>query len=686
MDREHEQWKAREVARLLALVETERRYYQEIVASIPVGILILSPDLTVVSSNREVRRIFGLRSGEPVRGTIEQFLPETVVDRIRETIQMGVAHDKLAVPVPGEPERSLRVSMRQIGTWDDEPSQEALVTIEDAPAQSVAAAPAAGLPVPEMIESLDAVIWAAELSSKRFLYVNDHAVQLLGYSADHWVNTSGFWAERIHPTDRRRVVEHYSEALNDSNHAICEFQALTASGEEVWLRESVRLLQDEQGHVRHLIGFAVDVTERHMLDAQFMQAQRVDAVNRLSARLANEINNQAMIVAGYTEDILAALEPRSPLRSDLREIQAAAERLRGLATKMSSAHRTQAAPAEPIDVAELLREMEPGLRQSLGEHGFDLRVFPQVLGVRAEPDQLHQVVRAFIDRACAEARHGQRITIDCSPLQTDERSERAGLRPGVYAVIRIDDNGPTLDDSERASLFDGFGGAGQDHTDTALALARAYRIVRQWGGDISVSNTGPGTRVRIYLPRAGEPTPEPLEIHAEPQKLAEPAPPQAVEAPPPAPPPPPRQPSILVVEGEGGIRTLIQKMLRRQGYQVLDAADAATALKVCEQNTNKIDLLIADASAKPMASAETLEQIRRFCPGIKPLFLVGDLDDHAVQIHLGSASLAKPFTLGSLVNKVKNMLEETGPAQSPEDAGSETNNADSAVTAEAGAS
>ena len=108
MERDLEQLNPREVARLLALVETERRYYQEIVASIPVGLLILSADLNIASSNREVRKIFGLRSGDPLRGKIEQFLPPSILEKVREVMNTGTPLIKIPVSVPGEPESILK--------------------------------------------------------------------------------------------------------------------------------------------------------------------------------------------------------------------------------------------------------------------------------------------------------------------------------------------------------------------------------------------------------------------------------------------------------------------------------------------------------------------------------------------------------------------------------------------------
>src|SRR5580700_8496542 len=132
MDRaDLEQWKAREVARLLALVETERRYYQEIIASIPVGLLVLTTDLSIVSSNRAIKRIFGLRGGDSVRGRLDSLLPSWILDRARDVLTTGVPQLELLAETEHRGGRRLRVAILAIRNWEDEDEQEALIAIED---------------------------------------------------------------------------------------------------------------------------------------------------------------------------------------------------------------------------------------------------------------------------------------------------------------------------------------------------------------------------------------------------------------------------------------------------------------------------------------------------------------------------------------------------------------------------
>ena len=123
-----EQWKGREVARLLALVETERRYYQEIVASLPIGLIVVSSDLSIVSSNRAVRSIFGLLGSDRVRGRLNTILPEWVQHKAREVLETGAPQHGVMVDHDG---KRLRVSILPARNWGEEAQPEVLLCVED---------------------------------------------------------------------------------------------------------------------------------------------------------------------------------------------------------------------------------------------------------------------------------------------------------------------------------------------------------------------------------------------------------------------------------------------------------------------------------------------------------------------------------------------------------------------------
>ncbi len=667
---DQEQWKAREVARLLALVETERRYYQEIVASAPVGLMVLSADLSIVSSNREVRNIFGLRSGDPVRGRLDTLLPAWVLDKVREVLASGQEQLRILVQTGRDAGHPVRVSIQPIRSWDDEPEMEALLTIEDVSGITTPAAagpalvPTEGaLPSAELLENLDAIIWAVELPSMRFLYVNDKAQELLGYPAEKWLESPSFWSERIHPEDRDSVVESYGRAIENWSRHSCEFRAQTSYGRVVWLRESARLLVDQQGQTRHLIGVAVDVTQRRLIEEQVIRAQRSDAVGKLATQVSQEIHNLLMLVSGYGEELTHGLPQGHPLQSDLRELLSATDRLRGLANQLSLVSRRSSSQPGPVDLGALVGRLRQQLKEAAGEKiNLDIKVFPATIGVQADAGQLEQLVTGLVRRAARNMPAGGDITIECCPIEITEDGRREEmLRPGVYAALTIEDNGPTPDGETRAAMFESVATPREAQDDIAQLLTRMYPYVRQWGGDISVSVNSPrGAVFQIFLPRIGELLHVPPHTEAD-ASVAErhKAPLQAVPPPAPAPPPEPVNPTILIAEEDGGIRALVKKILRKQNYRVLEAESIDEALKVATED-HKLDLLIADVTNTKLDGRKLAQRLAQQFPGMKALYLSGYSEDASAQapdVPEGAPHLQKPFTLGSLLNKVKEVLE-----------------------------
>ncbi|MGI8744694.1 MAG: PAS domain-containing protein [Bryobacteraceae bacterium] len=694
MERTHlEQWKAREVARLLALVETERRYYQDIVASLPVGLLVLASDLSIVSSNRELRKIFGLRSGDPIRGRLDTLLPETVLDQVRDVLKTGNPQNNLAVHSERDGGKHLRVSIQSIRNWDDETEQEALVTIEDV--SDISPPPLAALsstktqldtavlPASEVLGNLEAIVWAVELPSKQFLYVNEKAEELLGYPAEHWLKAPGlkvpgFWEERIHPEDREWVLESYDRAIENWSRHSCEYRAQTAYGRVVWLRETARLLLDQDGQTKHLIGIAVEVGQRRMLENQVIQSQRVDALGKLGNRVSNEINNLLMVVSGYGEELVHGLPASHPLHSDLQEILSATDRLRGLANQLSLFSRRPSAAPSPLDLGAFITRIEPVLKNALGDRILlDLKMFPATIGVHADPAHLEQLLTALAQRARREMVDGGKLSIECSHLEITEdlRRDEIALRPGLYGVIAVEDTGPTPDPEARAAIFESIATPREAKDDTDAILSRIYGFVRHWGGDISVSVNSPhGAVFEIFLPRVGEsagaippasPNAEPVEQQDPPEREREDAPLE------PAPEPEPVQETILIAEEDAGIRALVKKILRRQNYTVLEAGSPDEALKAAAEHTGKIDLVITDVSAAQLDGEELAQKVMAQYPQARILYLSGYTDDPSAQaadVPDGAASLQKPFTLGSLLNKVREVLElqpESAPSTPP---------------------
>jgi two-component system, cell cycle sensor histidine kinase and response regulator CckA len=662
-----DQWRAREVARLLALVETQRRYYQEIVASIPVGLMVLSADLSILLANGAARKIFGLHAGDSPHRRIDTILPASLLDRIETVLKTGVAAVGVMIET-GHDQRRLRVGILANRHWDEEAAQEALLTIEDltaveavpapvaadvieTPAIEAPSAPTPAVSASEFIDNLDAIIWAVEVPSMNFVFASPQAGKLLGFAPEHWTSHPSFWLDRIHNADRDWVAQSYQRAIESGAANSCEFQAITAGGGALWLREYSRLLPAAEGQPRYMIGVAVDVTERRMLEDQVVQAERVEAVSRLASRMAHDLNNALMILTGYGEELLTALPAGSTMRSDVQEILAATERVGGLTSQLLSFARRQGQAAGEIELESSLAKISLRLDALLGTHvGLDLHLSAEPNRVRADASQLEHVLTAIVERARQGMHAGERIALQTSRVEITEdlRRPNAPLQPGAYAVISIVAPAAPLDGEAKAALFECSLPGKEPWDEVAATLSRAYGMVRQWGGDISVSNASHASLFRIFLSRVEAPA----EAAAEP--VVAPA-----EPPPPPPEPPAPLATILVVEDEAGIRALVRKILRRQGYQVLEAANGEDALALCREHGQRVELLITDVLMPQMGGRELVERLQTQGHDMKVLYVSGYTDDTTIylgELPAGTAFLQKPFTLGSLLDKVKEVL------------------------------
>jgi two-component system, cell cycle sensor histidine kinase and response regulator CckA len=415
----------------------------------------------------------------------------------------------------------------------------------------------------------------------------------------------------------------------------------------VWLREMARVVAGPGGNSSRLVGVSMDVSERRLLEAQLTQAERVDAVSKLASRLAHDLNNMLMIMTGYGEELLSGLPQGSSLRSDVQEILTATERMTGLTSQLLSFARRQAAPAATVDLETLLGSVQQYLRVLVGEQTeLEVKLSAASNVVRADPSQLEQITAAIVERLRQVLQDKGLIRIETSRLdiREDLRRPDAPLQPGSYGVITIRGAEPFEGDL-KSSLFESVL-SGKDPTDDpASAVSRAYGTVRQWGGNLAVSNeTCEGPAVSVFLARIGEIVEQPPEPKVVDAARAEPV---------------VRLETILVVEDEAGIRALVRKILRRQGYEVLEAANGEEGLAISREHPGPIDLLITDVIMPEVGGRELVDRFHELRGTAKVLYVSGYTDDSSIysgKYPPGTAFLQKPFTLGALLDKVKEVL------------------------------
>ena len=635
---ELEQWKAKEVARLLALVETERRYYQEMVAVLPLPVVVLSADRGVSSANRAFKQTFGLKSKDLRGKTIEQILPsDHLIEKIREVHMTGVPQTSFPLEHEG---RSFTVAIVPIRNWDDESEVETLLLVQEASEAKTAA------PIERAVERLGeipAIVWEADAATLEFRSVRGDVSALLGYTAEHWTSTPEFFEGRIHPEDRRSTLEFYYAAIaRGAGDASAEFRAVTATGATVWVREAIRVKSGA------LTGVMTSISARKQLEDQLLRSGRADALQSVASRLAHDLNNPLMIVTGYAEEMRNSLPEDHPLRADIDQILTATGRISGIAGQLLNYTRRQAHPASPVNVTRTLARMEEKIAQAAGE-GCVVRLdsMDTVWAMAAE-GQLEEIVLELVSHDREDARERSQVSIGCEIATIAEHLPGATLAPGTYALLTIHDDGQGLDRANRAAVFEGFLSRQGDKT-AGMALARGYAIVREWGGDIAFfSEPFRGSTFLVYLPHCAAPVEVPPVPMEKIEPVVEPPPVEIIRE------------MILLVEDEAGIRALVRKILRRENYNVLEAGSAEEAMAMAAAAPGQIDLLVTDVMLPGASGRELAERIRETRPELKVLYISGYTDDDAVRtgaIPPGSRFLQKPFTLGALVSKVKESLK-----------------------------
>ena len=655
-----EQWRGKDVARLLALVENQRRYYQEIVASLPVGVLVFSSNLEILMANRAFRSIMGLEAHGPLPARLDTLLPASVLDRAGQVVRSGAAQANILVEIQRGGKRRLRVSIAPTRSWDDA-APEVMLTVEDLSAAATGVQLGGGLPdfgrvpVPgcdkealsalDVIQGLNAIVWVLDARTKSFLFVSQHAENVLGFPTAHWTGTSSFWTDRVHPADREAMADRYQRVMDSREAYTCEFRALNSTGRTVWLRESARFLVDSTDQITCLIGITVDVTERRLLENQMASSQRVDAVGKLAGRMAHDLNNMLMIVQGYQEELLSATPATSPSRNDIQEIVATTGRMAELAGRLLAFTRRRATTSETVDLGAVLNSVS----QHPNVSGVDFRSGAVVNGVKANAVQLEEMLLTLIERTRQTAPPESKLAIETRRVEIREDLRRSGasLHPGRYIVVSLTSTVRLPDRAAKSGWLESFL-PGKDASDElAMALTQAYGIVRQWGGDISPPGEFTETSVFGILLELAEttgnaennPGPPPVEL----------APIQ------------PQRTNILVVEDEVGIRALVRKILQRHGYEVLEAASGEEALTVVREHAS-IDLLITDMMMPHMTGRELVDRLRQQGRDTKVLYISGYTDDPTVysgDLPPGTAFLPKPFTLSSLLDKVRDALKRS---------------------------
>ena len=403
-------------------------------------------------------------------------------------------------------------------------------------------------------------------------------------------------------------------------------------------------VRDEKGTVTNYIAIKRDISHELELEVQYRQTQKIDSIGRLAGGVAHDFNNILAVICGHTELALAQLSPDAPLRSNLECIQESAERAANLTRQLLAFARRQVIEPRRINLNELIVNLNKMLRRLIGE---DIKLVTQTapdLGqIKADPGQIEQVLLNLVVNARDAMPDGGTLTICTDNVTLDEDYARRHLvTPGDYVMVSVSDTGVGMTDEVKQHVFEPFFTTKEQGKGTGLGLATCFGIIQQSNGHIhSDSQVDKGTQFKIYLPRVRG-LEDSISSREVPVSL-----PQGTE-------------TILLAEDEPSLRQLMARVLRTQGYTVLEAADGHEALTLAQANGAKIQLLLTDVIMPGLSGKTLAEWLGQVNPAVRVLFISGYINNNAVRDAMsrpGTFFLQKPFNPLNLAKKVREAIE-----------------------------
>ncbi|NLF56007.1 MAG: response regulator [Candidatus Hydrogenedens sp.] len=428
-----------------------------------------------------------------------------------------------------------------------------------------------------------------------------------------------------------------------------EFQNRRKDGAVYWERAYASPIRDASGAVTHYLVIKEEITQQKVLERQFQQSQKMEAIGQLAGGVAHDFNNILQVIAGYGNFLLELLPPEGEPREYAQEIVQGVERATGLTRQLLVFSSRQMLEMDDLDLNEVVGGMAKMLKRIIGEDiEMEFAGGEGLLAVRGDRGQMEQVLLNLCINARDAMPGGGTLTIGTENVVIDQKycEMHTWAAPGNHVLLSVTDTGCGMDGQTQARIFDPFFTTKEPGEGTGLGLATVYGIVRQHQGMVQVySEPGQGTSFKIYLPG----------IERRAQTPASPAAERARGG----------TETILVAEDDKFLRTLAARILESAGYTVLQAANGREALDLFSRHSGRIDLCLLDVVMPKLGGKGVYDFLRRGHPRLRFLFTSG-YSANTVQTECAAKEgvdlIQKPYGPNALLRRVRGVLDAPLPA------------------------
>jgi PAS domain S-box-containing protein len=472
-----------------------------------------------------------------------------------------------------------------------------------------------------------------------FLVVNPALVKMLGYESEAELLSLDIAHDVFrNPVERFRLASQLmaTRYLKDA-----ESDWKCKDGRAVTVLINASPVFKENGTIEAFQGFVEDVTERKSLAQQLWRSQKMEAIGRLAGGVAHDFNNVLMVVGSYAELIELRKVNDDKVNHYTEQIHQAAKRAVSITRQLLAFSRQQILEPEILDVNDVVIELEKVLPRLLGE---DIKIVttlePASYRIKVDRGQMEQIIVNMAVNSRDAMPKGGRFEIKTQNIELDAPDAAAHfpMNPGPYLKLSVVDTGIGMDDETRSHIFEPFFTTKERGRGTGLGLSTVYGIVKQSSGFIwATSEVGHGTSFDIYFPWVRQPLTKPSSrpVPAATSEVSE---------------------TILLVEDEASLRDAISAFLRSIGYTVLAAGDGSEAMRICEQHTSTINLMLTDLVMPGENGIEVANAVATRYPGIHVMYMSGYTDRAVELLGTQAALLRKPFSLSELASKLREVL------------------------------
>jgi signal transduction histidine kinase/FixJ family two-component response regulator len=491
-----------------------------------------------------------------------------------------------------------------------------------------------------IIQSLPMVLYLERFDAhpRRPNYVSGDLQAVTGFSHDQVLRDPNIWVDRLHPEDRDRVIA-AMEARRKSGRSSVEYRWCCADGSYKHFLDQAVLLKDADGSPVEFAGTLTDISEQRSLETQLVQAQKMDAIGKLTGGIAHDFNNLLAAVIGG----LSLLERKANLEGEQQRIlgmtKRAAEQGTELVRRLLAFARRQTLEPRSIDLQSLRQTVSDLLTHTLGGlvH-IDWRIEDSAWDVHADRAQLELAIVNLVINARDAMPDGGTIMVAAQNRQAVAGDE-SSLDPGDYVRIAITDTGSGIAPADLEKVMDPFFTTKAVGKGSGLGLSMVYGFARQSNGAFRIESAlGSGTTAELWLPRAPE--------GAAREKPAVPAKKRRRTS---------RKLSILLVDDHAHVRSTTAAVLGDFGHTVVEAADGTDALRVLREDCG-FDLLITDYAMPHLSGTDLLRAAQDICPEVPALIVTGYAEAEAIRDRPEHVDiLQKPFTPEALEGAIEHL-------------------------------